>query len=199
MTEGNTRIPRNDTERDIANAVDTAALACGANLTPDQLLFLVEATIDAYKEHMKDALEEIKAEVKRTEAEIFRRSAHEVTERVQDQSKRSVPSWNHIPVPVYRGSAVVVPAPKWPLYWAKELVGQRVRVVQVRQNGRVMYLFDGDGTGWYKLTHGGGPELEHKVVEIADASFYPCENWCKPGDGDHCNCQCHDPETGGFE
>lgn len=41
------RVPRSDFERDVANAVDTAAMACGATLTADQTLFLTQAALDA--------------------------------------------------------------------------------------------------------------------------------------------------------
>jgi len=51
MTEGNTRKPRNDFERDIANDLDVAAMACGLNATPDQILFMVESVIDSVKAH----------------------------------------------------------------------------------------------------------------------------------------------------
>lgn len=40
------RKPRNDFERDVANRADVAAMACGLNATPDQLLFMVQTVLD---------------------------------------------------------------------------------------------------------------------------------------------------------
>lgn len=58
--------------------------------------------------------------------------------------------------------------PNLPRYWAREagLVGVTVSAVQVVAPGQEpMYLFDGDGSGWEKVTqHRGSPRAGHKNI-----------------------------------
>jgi len=62
----------------------------------------------------------------------------------------------------------------FPQYWARYLVGQLVRAVEVNYNNHISYLYDEDGKGWYKVSNGGGPRLPHanliieRVVEYYD-------------------------------
>jgi hypothetical protein len=84
--------------------------------------------------------------------------------------------WNGIPVEAKRGTAVVADAPEFPLYWAGHLVGERIEVVQVNLDGAnygggIDYLDDRDGSGWAKLTAGGGPRMGHASVAIEPGSF----------------------------
>lgn len=85
--------------------------------------------------------------------------------------------WNGLPTPAERGTAVVADAPAFPLYWARELVGQRIAVVRVDLNGvnyggGIDYLDDRDGSGWRKVTEGhGGPRYGHRNVAVEPESF----------------------------
>lgn len=90
--------------------------------------------------------------------------------------------WNGLPTRATRGTAVVVDSPSAPRYWARELVGQRIDVVEVDMvgvnvGGGVMYLDDRDGAGWRKVTNGhGSPRYGHRNVRIEPGSFEPIPN-----------------------
>lgn len=87
--------------------------------------------------------------------------------------------WNGLPTVAERGTAIVAPAPQFPMYWARHLVGQRIAVVRVELDGVAYgggtdYLDDVDGAGWRKVTEGkGGPGWPHSNVSIVDGSFQP--------------------------
>ena len=89
--------------------------------------------------------------------------------------------WNGLPTPARRGSAVVADAPKFPGYWARELIGQRIEVVEVildyvAFDGGIDYLDDRDGSGWRKVTEGrGGPGFGHASLDIEPGSFIALE------------------------
>jgi hypothetical protein len=52
-----------------------------------------------------------------------------------------------------------------PGWWCADLEGQVVEAVEVTCAGEVFYLFDGDGSGWKKVTLGfGSPNVSHKSL-----------------------------------
>ncbi|WP_100811766.1 hypothetical protein [Microbacterium sp. BR1] len=85
--------------------------------------------------------------------------------------------WNGIPTQARRGTAIVDDAPEFPMYWAADIVGQRIPVVEVvldgvNFGGGIDYLDDRDGSGWAKVTEGrGAPRLGHSRVSIKSDSF----------------------------
>ncbi|WP_033189314.1 hypothetical protein [Rhodococcoides fascians] len=80
--------------------------------------------------------------------------------------------WNGEETPAWRGTAVVAPAPQFPEYWAQDLVGERIDVVQVHYAGQTSYLDNRAGQGWRKVTEGhGGPRFPHANVSIKPGSF----------------------------
>lgn len=85
--------------------------------------------------------------------------------------------WNGLPTTAIRGQAIVDDAPEFPQYWAKDLVGQRIGVVRVdlegvNYGGGIVYLDNRDGSGWAKVTTGGGaPQFGHREVVIVEGSF----------------------------
>lgn len=91
-------------------------------------------------------------------------------------SKLEKTYWNGMETEAVRGTAVVADEPAFPLYWARELVGERIAVVRVNLDG-VNYgggedfLDDRDGSGWAKVTGGGGPRMGHSSVAIVPGSF----------------------------
>jgi hypothetical protein len=89
--------------------------------------------------------------------------------------------WNFQETPCLRGTAVVADAPEFPKYWARDLIGRRIAVVQVRgqmaEGGPAtphLYLDDRNGAGWEKVTYGrGGPAAPHAGLSIVPGSFRP--------------------------
>lgn len=87
--------------------------------------------------------------------------------------------WNGLRTEAVRGTAVVADAPEFPMYWARDLVGQRGPVVRVvldgvNYGGGLAHLDDRDGSGWAKVTEGhGGPRWPHRDVAIEDGTFTP--------------------------
>jgi hypothetical protein len=89
--------------------------------------------------------------------------------------------WNFQETPCIQGTAVVADAPEFPQYWARDLIGQRIAVVQV--GGQLVeggpgtpqrYLDDRNGCGWEKVTYGrGGPAAPHADLSIVPGSFRP--------------------------
>ena len=85
--------------------------------------------------------------------------------------------WNGERTPCVRGSGVVAPAPEFPQYWARDLVGQRIRVVRVFYGGQKSDMDDRDGSAWHKVTEGGGsPRFGHRNVLLEAYSFEP-DDW----------------------
>jgi hypothetical protein len=73
--------------------------------------------------------------------------------------------WNGEPCEARRISCVMADSPEFPRFWGRKeaLVGHRVDAVEVRYNGKMFYLYDGDGEGWAKVTKGkGSPSWPHK-------------------------------------
>jgi hypothetical protein len=87
--------------------------------------------------------------------------------------------WNGLPTPATRGTAVVSPAPEFPRYWAQDIIGHRIEVVEVvldgvNVGGGVMYIDDRRGQGWRKVTEGHGwPRMQHANVRIDPGTFVP--------------------------
>lgn len=79
--------------------------------------------------------------------------------------------WNGEPTRAVAGTAEVADT-SFPKYWARELVGQRIPVVQLDYFSEPMYLDDQDGSGWRKVTEGrGSPRLGHRNLAIRPGSF----------------------------
>jgi hypothetical protein len=80
--------------------------------------------------------------------------------------------WNGEPCTATRGTAEVADAPEFSMYWARDLVGQRIPVVRVNYFVHPFYLDDQDGRGWHKVTKGkGSPREGHRNVAIVQDSF----------------------------
>lgn len=61
----------------------------------------------------------------------------------------------------------------FPEYWAKHLVGQHVRAVEVIYGDETMYLYDEEGLGWFKVTQGfGSPHVPHGNLIIEGITSY---------------------------
>lgn len=91
--------------------------------------------------------------------------------------------WNGELTPCVRGTAIVADSGTFPEYWARHLVGERVRVVRVFPNGHKggdrprFDLYDEDGSGWAKVTDGrGAPRTGHRNVDVVVQSFVP-DDW----------------------
>ena len=84
----------------------------------------------------------------------------EESERVREKLERTMSEqtyWNWLPTAARRGTAVVADAPAFPNYWARDIVGQRIEVVEVvldgvTFSGGVDYLDNREGIGWRKVT-----------------------------------------------
>lgn len=88
--------------------------------------------------------------------------------------------WNGLPTQVRRCTGVVRqwdPENDPPQAWWRDLSGQRVEAVEVQLDGvnyggGADYLYDGDGTGWYKVTEGhGSPRVGHKNIALTDIEY----------------------------
>lgn len=76
--------------------------------------------------------------------------------------------WNGLSTPCVRGTLTVGEAPVPTFWWAK-LTGQKVRVVRVDWMNGTFYLYDEDGSGWFKVTDGhGSPAWGHKNINGTD-------------------------------
>lgn len=75
-----------------------------------------------------------------------------------------VPRWNGERCEAVR-VRLVVGESEAPQYWARHLVGQERAAVRVTYGGSVFYLDDEDGSGWAKVTEGGGsPRWPHRSL-----------------------------------
>lgn len=74
--------------------------------------------------------------------------------------------WNYQPALAMKCRVIVGNAGTFPEYWAKDLVGQEIDAVEVSYNRKQFYLDNRDGSGWYKVTNGGGPDLPHRDLDI---------------------------------
>lgn len=76
--------------------------------------------------------------------------------------------WNGEPTPA-RIVRVIVGKSLRPTWWCADLEGQEREAVEVNYHGDVFYLDNEDGSGWNKVTHGGGsPQWGHR--ELPDDS-----------------------------
>lgn len=80
--------------------------------------------------------------------------------------EQAATQWNGEPCQAIRVTAVVKDNRAFPGYWARDLAGTRRNVVQVLYGGDTFYLDDEDGSGWHKVTHGGGPRLPHRNLTV---------------------------------
>jgi len=82
--------------------------------------------------------------------------------------------WNGLPTKIRK---VVGTVKEWqdddpPLAWWKPIVGQHIRAVEVvldnvNYGGGIVYLWDEDGSGWYKVTEGkGSPNYGHRELPL---------------------------------
>ncbi|MER7815635.1 hypothetical protein [Streptomyces sp. NPDC096153] len=78
--------------------------------------------------------------------------------------------WNGEPCTATRVTVVVADSGAFPSYWAREHAGTRRNAVQVDYGGDTFYLDDEDGSGWHKVTHGGGPRHGHMGLEVEPGS-----------------------------
>jgi hypothetical protein len=77
--------------------------------------------------------------------------------------------WNGEPCRARRVVGVVCDAPEFPQYWARDLVGEEVRAVEVSYYDEVFYLLNVDGQGWRKVTEGkGSPQWGHQELRLKE-------------------------------
>lgn len=84
--------------------------------------------------------------------------------------------WNGEPVEARQVVVVIADAPKFPAYWARDLVGQERAAVEINYAGHVFYIDDqehdgvgGPGCGWAKVTLGrGSPRFAHRSLEVSE-------------------------------
>lgn len=87
--------------------------------------------------------------------------------------------WNGLPAPARKVRGVVA---QWregdpPLAWWRSLVGQQVDAVEVDLDGvnfggGTLCLWDGDGSGWAKITAGrGGPDYGHREIRLVPSTI----------------------------
>lgn len=81
--------------------------------------------------------------------------------------------WNGEPCTATRVMAVVADSGRFPEYWARDLVGTGRKAVRVEYGGRTFYLDDEDGSGWHKVTHGGGPGSAHRSLDVEPGTVTP--------------------------
>ena len=81
--------------------------------------------------------------------------------------------WNGEPCAARQITAIVADNTAFPLYWAREFVGMRRKVVEVAYGGETFYLDDEDGSAWNKVTHGGSPWFPHSNLSVDPASIEP--------------------------
>jgi hypothetical protein len=74
--------------------------------------------------------------------------------------------WNWEPALAQRVLVTVADAPQFPRYWAKPFVGEHRFAVEIYQNGKTFYIDNEDGSGWFKVTNGGSPDISHRVLAI---------------------------------
>ncbi len=79
----------------------------------------------------------------------------------------SIYYWNGELAPCRRVRVLVGDSGRFPLYWARDLVGTERDAVEVYYDGQHFYLDDDDGSGWAKVTTGkGSPLCGSRSLEI---------------------------------
>lgn len=87
------------------------------------------------------------------------------TERITAEPNNST-RWNGLPCDARHVTVIVGDSGFFSEYWAKSLVGQQRKAVEVSFDNKTMYLDNEDGSGWWKVTHGGGPGLPSRTLEV---------------------------------
>lgn len=77
-----------------------------------------------------------------------------------------VTRWNGEPFQAVKVAVRVADAPEFPEYWAHQHINTIRQAVRVQYYGDTFYLDNEDGSGWYKVTHGGGPGLPHRDLAV---------------------------------
>lgn len=75
--------------------------------------------------------------------------------------------WNGEPCAARKVRVMVADSDFFPAYWARQYVDTVREAVEVTYNGQTFYLDNEDGSGWHKVTHGGGPGWPHRDLEIS--------------------------------
>jgi hypothetical protein len=76
--------------------------------------------------------------------------------------------WNNAPckaVPVFVEVGQDMTDPRHA--WAITLAGTIRWAVRIDYFGRTFYIDNDDGSGWYKVTHGGGKQWPHRRLPVA--------------------------------
>lgn len=74
--------------------------------------------------------------------------------------------WNYEPCTALRCIVIVGDTGRFPSYWARQYVGNERFAVEIKYNGSTFYIDDEDGSGWDKVTNGGGPDMPHKSLDV---------------------------------
>lgn len=122
----------------------------------------------------KEELERMSKEIVEKQLKGYEPTAPPIIDEAQDLASKTF--WNGIPITAKRGTAIVAEAPEFPEYWAQDLVGERIPVVEANLDGAnygggISYLDNRDGSGWRKVTTGGSPQVGHRDVSIVPGSF----------------------------
>lgn len=96
-------------------------------------------------------------------------------------TERHETRWNGEPCQARRVTAIVTDDERFPMYWARHLVGTRRKAVEVEYSGETFYLDDEDGSGWNKVTHGGSPHWAHSSLTIGPDSIQDRTATPEPG------------------
>ena len=86
-------------------------------------------------------------------------------------ARRAPTRWNGEPVLATQVRVIVADTQDVPQYWARHLAGTVRAAVRVTYGGHSFYLDDEDGSGWHKVTHGGGPGWAHRELVIEREVF----------------------------
>jgi hypothetical protein len=84
-------------------------------------------------------------------------------DRGQQPVEQPATSWNYEPAPARRVFVRVGHSMNL-TWWCANLVGSTRLAVEVTYSDRVFFLDDEDGSGWHKVTHGGGPDLSSRSL-----------------------------------
>ena len=76
------------------------------------------------------------------------------------------PRWNGEPCEAVKVRVIVGPSPR-PTWWCADIEGAEREAVRVTYCGQVFYIDNEDGSGWRKVTDGGGgPSWPHRSVPV---------------------------------
>jgi len=83
--------------------------------------------------------------------------------KVREERKKLNGYWNGEPALIRKCRFKMKDEPAFRMFWGKDLVGTVVDAVEVTYESDRFYLYDGDGSGFYKVTGGmGSPSVGHK-------------------------------------